>query len=172
MLLAIPVLLALIPWVGCAHRAETIESPSGIHVGRTDLEVLPPEPPPPALRDQSKRPPPEAAPETLSQALPAYPVSALEDGVSCTARLLYHIQTDGSAELVSLEWELAPPGEHREAFEPAILAAVGTWEFAPAYQLRLRIQPDESAHFEKRPIPKAAHALVRFQVEDGQPVVQ
>jgi hypothetical protein len=127
---------------------------------------------PKAADDAQGSPPAEGAPETLSQGLPVYPDSAIADGVACTARFLYHIETDGSATVVRLEWDLAPPPHHVETFESAIRDAVATWRFVPAFQLVYKETSDGKKGFEKPLIPKAGRALIRFRVEDGRGIVE
>lgn len=171
--LVIGALATVIGLAGCAHRHLEVDQEPPQGLGTTEIEILPPpEPETAPPRDVRKRPPPEAAPQTISQALPTYPARALEDRVACAAQLLYHIQTDGSATLVRLNWDPAPPPGHEEAFESAIRDAVATWEFVPAYQLRFKELPDGSPSFEKRLIPKARRAVIRFRVEAGQPIVE
>ena len=156
----------------CSTRRPPVVDMSQPGTGTAELEILPAvEPQSSYQTDAQKRPPPETAPQTLSQSLPTYPPSALEHGVACSARLLYHIQTDGSATLVRLAWDSSPPQEHLEAFESAIRAAVATWEFKPAMQLRLKTLADGSARFDKRVIPKAGHAIIRFRVDEGKAVI-
>jgi len=157
--------------VGCAAR----RVPSDVDaqgVGTAELELLPSPEPERAADVAPTTLPPEAAPETVSQALPTYPNAAVNDGVACTAELLYHIETDDSATLVRLTWDLPPPSDHLDAFETAINDAVATWEFAPGYQLRLVERADGTMSYEKRPIPKARRAVIRFRVEGGKGVVE
>ena len=171
--LTVVVLATAIGLVGCAHRRISVEQVQTQGVGTAELELLPPpEPEQPSLGNVQKKPTPEASPETVSQALPRYPTSALEDRVACTARLLYHIQTDGSVTIVRLVWDPAPPQDHVEAFESAIRDAAATWEYMPAYRLRHKERDDGTAGFEKQLIPKARRAVIRFRVEGGQAVVE
>jgi hypothetical protein len=58
------------------------------------------------------------------------------------------------------------------AFERAIRDAVEGWRFEAAQRLLLRTLPDGSGGFERRPIPVARHAIVRFRVEGGRPIVE
>lgn len=141
--------------------------------GSADLELLPaPEPPPPRPAERPRPARPEIAITTLSQELPEYPAAALEDRVTCTARLLYHIQTDGSADLIRLEWDAAPPEQHVAAFEASIDRTVETWKFVPAIRLIPRQASDGGQTYESKVIPKAGRALIRFRVEEGKPVVE
>jgi hypothetical protein len=157
--------------VGCAARRVPPDVDAQ-GVGTAELDLLPsPEPERPAGVAPTRLPP-EAAPETVSQALPTYPNSALNEGVTCTAELLYHIETNGSATLVRLTWNLPPPSDHRDAFESAINDAVTTWEFTPGYQLILVERADGTMRYEKRLIPKARRAMIRFRVEGGKGVVE
>jgi hypothetical protein len=165
------VVLAATILVGCSARRVPLEVDLQ-GVGRTDLELLPsPEPERTADVNPASLPP-EAAPETVSQALPTYPSLAINDGVACTAELLYHIETDGSATLVRLTWDLPPPADHVDAFESAINDAVAAWEFVPGFQLRFKERADGTMSYEKHLIPKARRAAIRFRVEGGKGVVE
>jgi len=148
---------------GCSHR----------RVGTVGLEDLPPpEIAPSRLASPSARPSAEVPAQTLLQALPRYPDAALGDEVHCTARLLYHIEVDGTASLVRLEWDPAPAAEYREAFEKAIREAVATWSYTAARRYRWKKNPDGSLEFEERAIPTARRAIIRFRVEKGRGVVE
>ncbi len=158
---------------GCAGRRTSPDDASQPRFGTADLEILPPPPsqPPPEGYEPKVRPP-ESAPVVRRQGLPRYPESALQSEVTCTARLLYHIQTDGSATLVLLEWDVPPPDEHLKAFEKAIKEAVGGWEFTPARRYVSTKMPDTSIRLVPKTIPKAGRALIRFRVEKGRAVVE
>lgn len=168
------VLVGVIGVASCAHRSPTVDNQQRTDVGTVALELVPPpvtEVTAPTQGQQTLSP--EAAPETVSQALPTYPSSALEDRIACTVQLLYHIQTDGSATVARLEWNPGPPQIHVEAFESAIRDAVGNWEFIPAYQMRSKRGADGNVtSFEKHLIPKARDAVIRFRVEDGKAIVE
>jgi hypothetical protein len=156
---------------GCAvHRTPVQADSPG--VGRAELELLPsPEPErTPDVAPTTLRP--EAAPETLRQSLPAYPPPAVDEEVACTARILYHMETDGTATLVELTWGPPPPTDHLPAFESAIEEAVASWRFNPAYQLIYEKRAGEVVGFEKRLIPKARSAAIHFRVEGGKGVVE
>ena len=92
--------------------------------------------------------------------------------VACSARVLYHIETSGSATLVRLEWDAPPPEQHREAFELAIQEAMAEWEFQPAMRVRGKKLPDGSTVPETRLVPKASYAVIRFRVVEGRGVVE
>lgn len=104
--------------------------------------------------------------------MPSYPEAALPSEVACSAKLLYHIQTDGSAWLVRLEWAVPPPQDHRDSFEEALSEAVAEWRFTPARELAPKKMPDGSIEPEPRPIPTAVNAIIRFRMEEGKPVVE
>ena len=162
-------LLAVLVVAACAN----LKAPETNRTGTSDLEVLPPpprEPPPEGYTPRLR--PPETPPETRRQSLPGYPESAVAFEVKCTARLLYHIQTDGSATLVRLEWEVPPPPEHLTRFEEKIQEAVASWEFIPAKKWVPTKMHDGSTTTVPHPIPKAERAVVRFRVEDGAGVVE
>ena len=162
--LAAVALLLIVP-IACAHRGN-----AELRTGAAEIELLPP---PVRIAPQGHEPPfrPELGPIELRQDLPAYPLSALGDAVACTARLLYHIETDGSASLVRLEWDEPPPPEHTDAFVSAIDAAMARWEFEPGRRWIKRTQPDGTSKREMQLIPKSGRALIRFRVDDGKPVV-
>jgi len=166
----VALVLAAATLLGCAAR-----SPADLDarkVGRAELEPLPPPDPGRPVEASALALAPEGAAKTLIQALPAYPDAALSDAVDCRAELLYHIETDGSATLVRLEWNPPPPAGHVAGFEASIRDAVATWRFEPAYQLRLKERADGGMTYEKRLIPKARRVAVRFRVEDGKAVVE
>ncbi len=119
-----------------------------------------------------ERPPAQTAPKTLTQPLPAYPESALADEVSCSARILYHIETDGLATLVRLGWDVPPPDAHAAAFESSIHDAVAAWRFDPATRLNPGRRPDGVVTYSRQVIPKAVNVLIRFRVEGGRAVVE
>ena len=154
---------------GCGRRAPTVETPT--FVGSSEIEVLRPQSEPSIRVESEQRPPPEGAPATLQQDSPVYPESAIEARVTCAARLLYHIETDGTASVARIDWDVAPPEPHAPAFEATIHDAVATWRFQPAFQQVFRELPDGSYRFEKKPIPKAVTAVIRFRVVDGVPIV-
>jgi hypothetical protein len=148
-LTTIAVLLVALALSGCAGRRSTVEQNPG--VGWSEIRILPsPEPDPAAAAVGTL--PAESAPEVVDQAPPSYPASALDDLVDCTARILYHIQTDGSAELVRLQWEPPPPSVHLEVFEAAIHEAIAGWAFVPGQQLAPWERPDGAFGFEWKPI--------------------
>ena len=157
-------LLFIVP-IACAHRGNV-----ELRTGAAEIELLPP---PTRTAPEGQRPPhrPEVGPIEIRQDLPVYPPSALEDGIACTARLLYHIETGGNASLVRLQWDDPPPPEHTNAFAASIESAMATWEFEPARRWILRTQPDGTEKREMQVIPKSGRALIRFRVDNGRPVV-
>ncbi len=92
--------------------------------------------------------------------------------MACTARILYHVEVSGQATLIRLEWDVAPPPGHLEAFEDSITDAVDGWEFTAAFRIIREARDDGSIEPRIQPIPQAQHALVRFRVEDGKAVVE
>ncbi len=157
--------------LGCAGRKSADLTPR--RSGTAELEVLPPPefpPPPPGYKPSSLSP--QIPPETIERPLPSYPDSALADEVACTARLLYHVETNGSARLVRLEWDLRPPEGHVASFESAIRDAVARWEFVPAVRFTRKEQPGKPTRYEKHVIPKAGRVLIRFRIADGKAVVE
>jgi len=157
--------------LSCARSRtpETQPAPSGT----SDLEILPPppqEPAPEGSRPQRGRIVIPPVPKKLAP--PRYPDAAVSDGIACVAQLLYHIETDGTAKLVRLEWEDPPPPEHLTEFEETIRAAVSEWAYIPAIRLVPTKMPDGSTVTERRPVPKARHAVVRFRVVNGEGVAE
>ncbi len=166
-------LLLLACLAACSHHrhAATHEELSEPGVGTTDMEYVetqkPQEKPKLGGRYLS-----QAAPTKVRQELPAYPTTALADQVDCTAELLFHILTDGTAKVVRLNWNPAPPEEHREAFDQAIRTAVAGWEFVPAFRWIRRTDDDGQVRVEKQDIPKGRNVRIRFRVEGGKAVVE
>jgi hypothetical protein len=162
--------LAAILLFGCAcrHRRDLSEP----RVGATELELLPAIEHPVSEGYEPARSRISTPPVTLRQELPSYPEAAIADEIRCEARLLYHIETDGTARLVRLEWDLPPPDERRDAFESAIRNAVAGWEFVPSQRWTPVETEDGSTRRRPKPIPKAGRALVRFRVVDGTPIVE
>jgi len=154
---------------GCAQRMRESVTPDS-SVGRSQIEPLAPTAS--DFRPGQKRAPRIIPPQVLAQHLPQYPSSALGDGVTCVARILYHIEVSGQATLVRLEWDIAPPADHLEAFEKSIVDAVALWAFHAAYRIIPETRDDGSIEPRNQSIPQAQHALVRFRVEDGKPVVE
>lgn len=157
---------------GCARPVAPEVTPRRSFDGATDMVILPPDGLEPTVRTEAELPPPQAAPTTLEQALPEYPQAALTDEVACSAEVLYHIETDGGARLVRLEWEIAPPDEHRAVFETAIRDAIAGWRFVPAKRIRRDFDADGKLHWEEQPIPKAKRALIDFRVVEGRGTVR
>jgi len=171
--LAVGFLLAAALLLEGCRRKPVQATPPPPERGTSELEILPAEQVPRATDPERKKVlAPESAPGTVRQDLPGYPETALGDAVECTATVLYHIETDGSARLVRLEWELEPPAEHVAAFEDAIRTAVGSWLFEPAKRYRFKEVADGSFRYDEQVIPKAARAIVRFRVVAGRGVVE
>lgn len=156
--------------LACAARVEPQQDASAPRVGTSDLENVPP--PETEPEPEAKRRPFEIPAEIISQELPVYPQEAVSMEVACVARILYHIETTGSATLIRLEWEAPPPDQHREAFETSIEEALSRWEFKPAMKIRGKKLPDGSTVADQRLIPKASYAIIRFRVEDGRGIVE
>lgn len=151
---------------GCAHRPPPGDSPD--RSGATEIEDFQPE-----SREPDDRPPPLVIPpQALERPLPAYPETALADHVACTARVLFHVEPDGSVRLVRLEWDIPPPDEHVEAFESVIREVIPRWDYVPATRIEPRERPDGSIESKFRKIPKAQHSRIRFRVERGRGVVE
>ncbi len=165
------ILLLTISLTGCASRKNLVTETTQRRIGTADLEHLPPPTPEPLRKDQ-KPAPLVLPPHPVTQSLPQYPQGVVEAEVSCSARLLYHVERDGSATLVRLEWEAAPPDEHLKAFEAAIRTATATWEFVPARKVVPVAQPDGSIEPEMQPVAEARRAIIRFRVEGGKGVVE
>jgi hypothetical protein len=137
------------------------------------MEVLPPPPQKPVPEGHRTQPgriviPP--IPKRLGP--PRYPDAALGDEIACVAELLYHVEIDGTARLVRLEWQEPPPDEHLPEFEDTIRIAVADWEYTPALRLVPQKLPDGSTRIDHQPVPKARHAVVRFRVVNGKGVVE
>lgn len=160
---------ALVFALGCAQRTQDLPKPRP-SVGKTQIEPLAPTAS--DFRPGQKRVPLIIPPQILAQDLPRYPGSALEEGVACTARILYHVEVSGRATLIRLEWDVPPPPVHLGAFEKAITDAVAGWAFNAAFRIIPETRDDGSIEPRHQPIPQAQHALVRFRVEDGQAVVE
>jgi hypothetical protein len=103
--------------------------------------------------------------------LPSYPEVALADEVKCAARLLYHIQIDGSVTLVRLEWDEPPSSEYQLAFEEAIRDAIATWRYIPAKKW-VPTKMEGAIRTVPHAIPKAERAIVGFHVEEGHGIVE
>jgi hypothetical protein len=99
-------------------------------------------------------------------------VGALPFIQSGTARILYHIEVDGSATLVRLEWDPAPDNDYIKLFEGSIQTAMAGWEFAPAHRIMTTEHPDGSIDSKAVPIKSADRVIIRFQVIDGKGVVE
>lgn len=141
--------------------------------GSTEIEILPPppyEPLPEGVRPRFG--PMVFPPEVLKRDPPVYPESVVAEEVSCTARLLYHIQQDGLVTLVRLEWDDPPPADHQELFEESIRTAILEWRFLPAVKIVATELDDGSLDLERQPVPKAERAIVRFRVEGGRGIVE
>lgn len=163
--------LAALDLSACASRKAPVIEVDQPRVGIADLETIPPSAPEPLPKGQ-KPPPMVLPPEPLSQSPPQYPKSAIEEEISGRAKLLYHVERDGSATLVRLEWLSAVPENHLEAFESAIETAVAGWTFTPARRIVPVTQPDGSIEPEMQPVAQAFRVIVRFRVEDGAGVVE
>jgi len=153
--------------VGCAARAPATTEP----VPRAGTSHIQDFQPPPST-DPERRPPLILPPSALSRALPEYPASALDDAVSCVARILYHVETSGRATLVRLEWVEPPPAEHVAAFEDAVRTSVSRWRFESAVRVVPEKLADGSIEPRRTPVPTAQHAFISFRVEDGRAVVE
>ncbi len=160
---------ALVFALGCAQRTQDLAKPRS-SVGKTQIEPLAPTAS--DFRPGQKRAPLIIPPQILAQHLPQYPGSALEDAVACTARILYHVEVSGTATLIRVGWDVAPPPVHLDAFEKSLADAVARWAFNAAYRIIPETRDDGSIETRHQPIPQAHHALVRFRVEDGQAVVE
>ncbi|ANM30377.1 hypothetical protein ABI59_13555 [Acidobacteria bacterium Mor1] len=169
----VTLLFVLVTLPACSqHRhAATHQELSDPGVGTTDMEYVETEEPQekPKLGGRYLS---QAAPTKLRQELPEYPAAALADQVDCTAELLFHILTDGTAKVVRLEWNPAPPEQHKEAFEQAIHTAVADWEFVPGFRWIRRTDDDGQVRVEKQDIPKGRTVRIRFRVEGGKAVVE
>ena len=145
----------------------------GTPVGTSDLEVLPPPPRQPTPEGYTpKLRPPETAPEVQERNLPLYPEAALDDQIACVVRLLYHIQPDGSVNLVRLEWDDHPPPDHEAAFEASIRDAISHWRYTPGKKWVPTKMEDGSTTTVPQAIPKSERAIVRFRVKNGQGIVE
>ena len=129
-------------------------------------------PPPGSSTSREKRPPLVIPPTPHNQELPDYPNSAVDEGVACVARVLYHVETTGQATLVRLEWDQPPPSKYLGEFEQAIEAAVLKWSYAPAVEIVGEKQDDGSVELVRTPVPSAQRAFIRFRVENGKAVVE
>ena len=114
----------------------------------------------------------ETRPQALHQPLPAYPPQAMDAQVSCEIRLMYHVETDGSAAAVRFNWVLRPPDTYLKAFEAAILEAISEWKFKPAIRHLTRQMPDGSVDTETQAVTRSKWIIIRFQVVDGQGVTE
>jgi len=142
-------------------------------MGSSELEILPPppyEPLPEGVRPTLR--PPETPPKVQDRMPPSYPDSALSEEIACAAKLLYHIQKDGSVTLVRLEWDEPPPSRFEESFEEEIRTAMLAWRFIPAKKLVPTTLEDGSIDLVPHPIPKAERAIVRFRVQEGRGIVE
>ncbi len=157
--------------IACAERIQPTQEPARPREGSSSLENVQPPASDPLPRDR-KPPPLVIPPAPFVQPLPVYPSQALEAEVACSARLLYHVERDGTARLVRLEWESAPPQEHLEVFEASIRNAIANWDFAPAQKIVPVKQPDGSIEPDGQPVPYAQHAIVGFRVVEGRGVVE
>ena len=92
--------------------------------------------------------------------------------MACVAKILYHVEMSGQANLVRMDWEEPPPIEHLVEFEEAIRRAVSEWEFEPAIRIVPETQDDGSIEPVVTPLPQALHAFIRFRVENGTPIVE
>jgi len=165
-------LLVLLVSACAMHKAPENDSQQPL-VGTADLEDVPPPPRnPPSESYTPTRRPFEVPPRPLSKRLPLYPDSALPSEVTCVGRILYHVEVDGSATLVRLNWDVAPPDRFMAAFELAIRAAIDDWEFRPAVQVTPEKHPDGTVTPQNKFVPKARYAVIRFRVEQGQGVVE
>jgi hypothetical protein len=161
-------ILVIAACVACAGRQIPVEN---ARIGTSDIEHLSPAAPE-SRPEGEKRPPLIYPPEPLQQEAPEYPREALDSEVSCAARLLYHVESDGSASLVRLEWEKAPPEKFLATFDAAIRAAVAAWEFEPAQRVEPEKLPNGAIEPKMTPVPSAHRALIRFRVVDGRGVVE
>jgi hypothetical protein len=152
--------------LACASRQGAVS-----RLGTSDIEHLsgPASGPRP---EGVKRPPLIYPPQPLRQEPPEYPPEALDSEIGCTARLLYHVEKDGSPSLVRLEWEVTPPDQFLETFDATVRTAVEAWEFKPAYKIVPVELPDGAIEPEIIQVPSAHRALIRFRVIDGRGVVE
>ena len=162
-------LALLVTAVGCvAHKPPSQQAPASVGTSQMD-HFAPPTSSSPRI---GKRPPLVIPPRPTVQSLPIYPKTALDDAVACVARILYHVEMSGEATLVRLEWDEPPPVEHLVDFEEAIGAAVAEWKFHAAFRIIPETQDDGSIEPVQKLLPKALHALIRFRVENGAPIVE
>ena len=106
------------------------------------------------------------------QGKPDYPRQALPSEQACAARILYHVEEDGSATLVRLEWDQAPDTSYLKLFEGTIRDAIAGWEFSPAHRLTIYENQDGVMESKAIPIKYADRVIIRFRVVDGRGVVE
>ena len=106
------------------------------------------------------------------QEKPQYPATGLPTSEACTARILFHVEVDGSVTPVRLEWEHPPDADFLKLFESSIRDAMAGWEYSPAHRIITTEQPDGSIEPKAIPIKAADRVIIRFRVVDGLGVVE
>jgi hypothetical protein len=170
----LPILMAaMFLLAGCnTVSPDTVPKPPE-PTGSSEMEILGPPPrrePTPADLDRGY--PTDLQAFARRQEKPSYPMEALPFVQSGTARILYHIEVDGSATLVRLEWDPGPDDDYLKLFEDSIQTAMAGWEFAPAHRIMTTEHPDGSIDSNAVPIKSADRVIIRFQVIDGKGVVE
>ena len=169
--------LFLIPLVlllcGCQGRTVRTTPQPPEQTGTAEMELLgPPERRDPTPADLDLTRPMDIQAIPRRQGKPDYPPQALPTGQACAARILYHVEVDGSATLVRLEWDKAPDTSYLKLFEDSIRDAMAGWEFSPAH--RLMIHEDQNGVLGSKAIPikYADRVIIRFSVLDGKGIVE
>ena len=170
----IPILLAalLLP-SGCRNRLPQTTPHTPQTAGTSEMELL--GPPPrrePTPEDLDINHPMDIKAVPRRQGKPAYPPAGLPTEQACIARVLYHVEPDGSATLVHLEWDVPPGDAFTKLFEASIRDAIAGWEFSPAHRIITTEFPDGSRDSEAIPIKYADRAVIRFRVLEGRGVVE
>ena len=141
--------------------------------GSSEMEILGPPPRREPTPEDLRRPPHFETPaHARRQGKPEYPLEGLSTSQECMARILYHIEVDGSATLVRLEWDPAPGDGFLKLFEDSIREAITGWEFSPSHRLVPTEQPDGSIEPKAVPIKSADRVIIRFSVIEGRGVVE
>jgi hypothetical protein len=158
---------------GCRGNAvRTTPRPSG-STGTAEMEIL--GPPPrrePTVEDLEKGYPTDLQAFARRQAKPDYPPEAVDGAQECTARILFHVEVDGTVTLVRLEWDPEPDSGFLQLFEDSIRNAMAGWEYSPAHRIITTEKPDGSIDSKAIPIKSADRVIIRFRIVDGKGVVE